>query len=389
MANVIKVKRSAVAGKIPATTDLQLGELAINTFDGKLFIKKNDGTESIVELGTGGGGGGGASVTVSSTAPTTANSGDLWWDSDDGILKIYYQDENSSQWVDASYNAYSDYVTELEYIQSTFASLQNEITVKASLNSPTFTGDVVLPATTTIGSVTSTELGYLDGVTSAIQSQLNGKVGSDSPTFTGTVVLPSTTSIGTVSSTELGYLDGVTSAVQTQLNSKVGSDSPTFTGTVVLPSTTSIGTVSSTELGYIDGVTSAVQTQLNAKANSASPTFTGSLTSDNLADAVGYKGIPQNSQSSSYTLALSDIGKHIDITTGGVVIPANGSVAFPIGSTIVIFNDSASTQAISITTDTLRQAGTANVGTRTLAAYGLATVLKVASTVWVVSGNVT
>lgn len=39
-----------------------------------------------------------------------------------------------------------------------------------------------------------------------------------SPTFTGTVVLPSTTSIGTVTNTEIGYLDGVTSAVQTQLN---------------------------------------------------------------------------------------------------------------------------------------------------------------------------
>lgn len=42
----------------------------------------------------------------------------------------------------------------------------------------------------------------------------------DSPTFTGTVVLPSTTSIGTVTNTELSYLDGVTSAIQTQLNSK-------------------------------------------------------------------------------------------------------------------------------------------------------------------------
>lgn len=41
-----------------------------------------------------------------------------------------------------------------------------------------------------------------------------------SPTFTGTVTLPSTTSIGTVSAVELGYLDGVTSLIQTQLNAK-------------------------------------------------------------------------------------------------------------------------------------------------------------------------
>jgi hypothetical protein len=115
----------------------------------------------------------------------------------------------------------------------------------------------------------------------------------------------------------------------------------------------------------------------------------GAITSANLADAVGYKGLPQNSQTSAYTLALIDMGKHIGITTGGVVIPANGTVAFPIGATIVIFNNSATTQTISITTDTLRQAGTTNTGSRTLAAYGVATVMKAAATVWVITGNVT
>lgn len=52
-------------------------------------------------------------------------------------------------------------------------------------------------------------------------AQINALAPLASPTFTGTVVLPSTTSIGTVSSTEIGYLDNVTSAIQTQLNGKV------------------------------------------------------------------------------------------------------------------------------------------------------------------------
>jgi hypothetical protein len=48
----IKLKRSAVASKVPATNDLELGELGVNTYDGKLFLKKNvGGTESIVEVG--------------------------------------------------------------------------------------------------------------------------------------------------------------------------------------------------------------------------------------------------------------------------------------------------------------------------------------------------
>lgn len=47
----IKLKRSAVASRVPATTDLELGELAINTWDGKLYLRKNDGTDVIVEVG--------------------------------------------------------------------------------------------------------------------------------------------------------------------------------------------------------------------------------------------------------------------------------------------------------------------------------------------------
>lgn len=107
------------------------------------------------------------------------------------------------------------------------------------------------------------------------------------------------------------------------------------------------------------------------------------------ADSIGYRGIPANAKTASYTLALTDAGKHISITTGGVVIPANGSVAFPVGSWVTVYNDSASTQTISITTDTLRWAGTTSTGSRTLAAYGWATLAKVASTTWTASGNLT
>lgn len=48
-------KRSSIADKVPRTSDLALGELAINTHDGKLFLKKDDGAESVVEVGGGGG----------------------------------------------------------------------------------------------------------------------------------------------------------------------------------------------------------------------------------------------------------------------------------------------------------------------------------------------
>ena len=44
-------KRSAVAGKVPTTAQLQAGELAVNVYDGKLFLKRVSGAESIIELG--------------------------------------------------------------------------------------------------------------------------------------------------------------------------------------------------------------------------------------------------------------------------------------------------------------------------------------------------
>lgn len=51
MANTIRIKRSATAGKVPTTAQLALGELAVNTNDGKLYTKKDDGTEAVVEIG--------------------------------------------------------------------------------------------------------------------------------------------------------------------------------------------------------------------------------------------------------------------------------------------------------------------------------------------------
>ena len=57
MAQTILLKRSAVPGKVPTTSDIPLGSLALNTYDGKLFTKTNQsGSEAIVDLSAGGGG---------------------------------------------------------------------------------------------------------------------------------------------------------------------------------------------------------------------------------------------------------------------------------------------------------------------------------------------
>jgi hypothetical protein len=154
-----------------------------------------------------------------------------------------------------------------------------------------------------------------------------------------------------------------------------GNGTSAFTA-VTAPTGTIVGT---TDTQTLTGKTLSTTNTIDA-GTAVSDTGTIAVTS------VGFRGLPQNSQTASYTLALTDAGKHISNTTGGFVIPANASIAFPIGSSVVLFNNSGSSQTISITTDTLRQAGTANTGSRTLAQYGLATCVKVTATVWVISG---
>ena len=53
MSNTLKHKSSSAQGNTPSTGDLILGEIAVNTYDGKVYIKKDDGSESIVEIGAG------------------------------------------------------------------------------------------------------------------------------------------------------------------------------------------------------------------------------------------------------------------------------------------------------------------------------------------------
>ncbi len=75
MANTIQLKRSSVASKVPTTAQISLGELALNTFDGKLYTKRDqNGTASVVELSGGGGVIAESLQTISANHTITANS---------------------------------------------------------------------------------------------------------------------------------------------------------------------------------------------------------------------------------------------------------------------------------------------------------------------------
>ena len=145
------------------------------------------------------------------------------------------------------------------------------------------------------------------------------------------------------------------------------------------------------------------QNGLNAPLSLTSPTLTtpvlgtpssGTLSSCTVdgTNEVGYKNIPQNSQSAAYTLVLADSGKHIfhpstDANARTFTIDSNANVAYPIGTAITFVNMTSQVVTIAITTDTMYLAKDGTTGSRSLAQYGSATAMKITSTTWLISGS--
>ena len=109
-------------------------------------------------------------------------------------------------------------------------------------------------------------------------------------------------------------------------------------------------------------------------------------------DAGFFTGnIPQNSQSANYTTVLTDSGKHLlhpstDNNARTFTIDSNANVPYPIGTPLTFVN-MANTLTIAITSDTMTLIGAGTTGSRTLAAAGIATALKVGTTSWIISGT--
>lgn len=168
---------------------------------------------------------------------------------------------------------------------STWAGSTN-ITTLGTINTGVWQGSVI--AASYIHEDIARDSELQSSVTS-LQNQINNKLDSStaastyspiaSPTFTGTVTLPSTTSIGDVSSTEIGYVNGVTSAIQTQLDAKAPLASPTFTGTVsgITKSMVGLGNVDDTSDAN-KPISTAQQSALDLKSNLSGATFTGFIT---------------------------------------------------------------------------------------------------------------
>lgn len=251
-----------------------------------------------------------------------------------------------------------------------------------------------------VGSVTSVN----------VSGGTTGLTASGGPiTTAGTITLAGTlavanggtgiTSFGTGVATWLGTPSSANLAAavtdETGSGGLVFATSPTLvTPTLGVASATSINKMaitapaSGSTLTIADGKTLTASNSLTlAGTDSTTMTFPPASAS------IGYINLPQNSQSGAYTTVLDDQGKHLlhpsaDTTARTFTIDSNANVAYPVGTAITFVNQaSAGTLTIAITSDTMRLAGAGTTGSRTLAANGVATALKVATTEWIISGT--
>ncbi len=163
-----------------------------------------------------------------------------------------------------------------------------------------------------------------------------------------------------------------------------------------LDGTGSWGPVTATSATTAGTVTTAAQPNITSLGTLVDLTVTGNIAGGNInantnGFAIGYKEIPPVVLSADDTIALEDSGKHLRSTTAGNItlsIPTNATVAFPTGTAISIVEQAAGNILVNaISGVTLYQAGNSTAGNRVISTYGVATLMKVDTDTWFISGT--
>lgn len=337
MANTIRLKRSAMAGKVPATTDLALGEIAVNTTDGKLYLKKSDGGEFIVEVGPV------FSVAGRTGAVTLVKS-------DVGLGNADNTSDAGKPVSTATQSALDGKAAAIHgHAIADVTNLQASLDAKAAMVHGHAIADVT-----------------------SLQTTLDGKAPLASPALTGTPTAPT----------------------QAQGNNS------TRLATTAYVDTLGATKAASSHVHAIADVTS-LQASLDAKAPLASPALTGAPTAPSAAGYTDSAQIattaqvfdtvttvPENAQTgTTYTLVLGDAGRMVTLSNAAAIaltIPTAAAVAFPVGTRIDILQYGAGQVTVGGSV-TIRSSG----GKLKLAGqYSGATLWKRATNEWALIGDV-
>ena len=222
---------------------------------------------------------------------------------------------------------------------------------------------------------------------------VNGISLSGTVTTSGSLTLGGTLSGVNLASQVTGTLpaaNGGTGVANNAAMTVTGSGNFAYTRT--LTGTTNVTFPTTGTLATLAGTETLSNKTLTAPALGTPASGTLSSCTVDGTNSVGFLNIPQNSQSAAYTLVLADAGKHIfhpstDANARTFTIPANSSVAYPIGTAITFINLTSQVVTIAITTDTMYLSSAGTTGSRSLAQYGSATAIKMNSTSWLISGS--
>jgi hypothetical protein len=318
--------------------------------------------------------------------------------------------------------------------QNKIIDLESDLAAKATIDAPTFTGVVTLPATTSIGTVSATEIGYVDGVTSAIQTQLDALSTADSSHgalttnvhgIADTSLLATTANVATAKTEAIAAAGTaadtkVSAAVAALTKSSVGLGNVDNTSDASKPvSTAQAAAIATAKSEAIASATSQVTAVINnapaafdtlkeiadyiatdqsagsaltasvaLKAPIASPTFTGTVTvaAQGVAFTDGTQtkaGVPSitaigSTRSASETLASGEQDKFVPISGAATItLPTSG---YSTGQSIDFWQSSGTGAQF---------AGTGVVGTPGLklrTTYSVATAMKIDSG-WLVFGD--
>jgi hypothetical protein len=320
-----------------------------------------------------------ALVTVSDNAPLLPTVGALWLDSTVGEFSVY----SGTGWTDIGGGA-QGYVGSVGYAGSQ-GPAGGYTGSRGYVGSFGYTGS----ASTALGFTGSTGPagGYTGSVGYAGSTAYVGSAGYlGSFGYTG--------SIGFTGSTGAGYTGSTGYVGSLGYTGSIG-----FTGSSIAGYTNSALTISTglsgTSFNGSAPITIAIDSSVTTNAGTqtlTNKTITGLTSTSTIVDggassyAIGFKAIPQSSTASG-NLVLTDAGKHVYVSAS-VTVPPNSTAAFDIGTVVTIMNSSGS--AITVTQGagvTLRLSGTTSTGNRTLAVYGLCSVIKAATNTWYISGS--
>ena len=452
--------------------------------------------------------GGGASVSVGTSPPASPTAGDLWWSSEEGKLKIYYNDGTSTQWVDAATGT----IGPTGATGATGADGPNNITTSTTTNitgllkgngsnvlsatsgtdyslGTSALGTGIIKSTTGTGALTiavagdfptlnQNTTGSAATLTTGRTISATGDISYTSGSFDGSANVTGAATLATVN-TNVGTFTNATLTVNGKglITSASSGTAPVTSVTGTSPVASSGGTTPAISLssGYGDTQNPYASKTANfflaaPNGTSGAPTFravvagdiptlnqntTGSaaslsisgqtglltftgLTSTNRAktvrdaadtilelggsytptgtwtsltmvtpvlgtptsgaltnctadgtNKVGYRNVPisGSAKNTSYTLLTTDVGKYIELTTGGsITVP---DATFATGDIVSIFNNTSGAITLTMSITTAYIGGTdADKATISLATRGVATILFISSTVCVVNGNV-